>query len=128
MTPTLYQSLGRVHSMPRGLFRRHVADRSHDLPLAPTLSRSRRQAEIEQNHTALEGDKDVGRLDVPVQAFRPGERTDPFGELPEGLTQPLLVESETWASATPGSGWSSSGPVAGYRGLGLGAQGSRLGP
>ena len=70
----------------------------HDLHASvPTLARSavsgRNRA---KHHTPLERirDQDVGRLDVPVQLSGLVKRADPFGQLPEGLTQPLLVKVE----------------------------------
>ena len=87
---------------PGGLFRRHVADRSHDLPLCPHAREVGRQPEIEQDHTALERDQHIGRFDVAMQLSSLVKGADSLGQLPE--CRRAAAARQSGSSARPAAG------------------------
>ena len=111
---------------PGRLLRGHVRQRADDLPVqAPVQARTlqvRSQPEIEQDDTALAGHQDVRGLDVPMQLPGLVERIDALGQLPEGIAEAGLIETDRslGREASPGQPrrrplprpeeWPSAGP------------------
>ena len=88
IVPTAYQSEAAVSEPPEACSgAMYSTVPNHSPPVSAEVVADlelERQAEIEDDHTALAGDHDVGRLEVAVQATRTVQRAKRAGELTSG--------------------------------------------